>query len=281
MEPEIKQSFFKNKKFKKIIYFTMLFIFISVFAFSSYKIIKWFVDSHNTKKLIEDINENTEVIEVEETENTININPPQNEKDDYWDFIKQPYVSVDFTSLKERNSDTVAWIWINNSNINYPVVQTENNSYYLNRAFDESYSGAGWLFMDYRNNSVDFDTNTVIYGHSMKDKTMFGTLLQARYDWWYTNKDNQVIKLSTPKENTLWRIFSTYTIPAESYYIQTSFSSNNDIQNFFNTIKARSVYDFGVDLITTDKVLTLSTCNSATTDERLVVHAKLISKELR
>lgn len=272
----------KKRKLKKSVIYFLLTLFIIIFTFSTYKIIKWFVDSYNTKKLTQDINETTEVIESEgNEENVININPPENEKDDYWDFIKQPYVSVDFNSLKERNSDTVAWIKVNNSNINYPVVQSTNNEYYLNRAFDQSYSGGGWIYMDYRNNPTSFDTNTIIYGHSMKDKSMFGSLLQARYDYWYTNKDNQVIKLSTPQENTLWRMFSTYTIPAESYYIQNSFNTNEEIESFFNTLKERSVYDFDVDLISSDKILTLSTCNSATTDERLVVHAKLISVEKR
>lgn len=272
----------KKRKLKKSVIYFLLTLFILIFTFSTYKIIKWFADSYNTKKLTQDINETTEVIESEgNEENVININPPENEKDDYWDFIKQPYVSVDFNSLKERNSDTVAWIKVNNSNINYPVVQSTNNEYYLNRAFDQSYSGGGWIYMDYRNNPTSFDTNTIIYGHSMKDKSMFGSLLQARYDYWYTNKDNQVIKLSTPQENTLWRMFSTYTIPAESYYIQNSFNTNEEIESFFNTLKERSVYDFDVDLISSDKILTLSTCNSATTDERLVVHAKLISVEKR
>ena len=73
------------------------------------------------------------------------------------------------------------------------------------------------------NNSNLDNKNTILYAHSRLDKTMFGSLSKVLNSNWYTNKDNQVIKLSTPQENTLWRMFSTYTIPAESYYIQNSF----------------------------------------------------------
>ena len=78
-------------------------------------------------------------------------------------------VNVNFDELKKKNSDTVGWIKVDNTNINYPVVKCSNNDFYLNHGFDEKWNDAGWIFMDYRNNPVNFDKNTVIYGHSRID----------------------------------------------------------------------------------------------------------------
>ena len=178
--------------------------------------------------------------------------------------------------MKEKNADTVGWINVNNTNINYPYVQYKDNDYYLNHSFDKSYNDAGWVFMDYRNNSDLSNKNTIIYAHSRLDKTMFGSLSNVLKKDWYTNKDNHIIRISKEKSNTLWQIFSVYKIKTESYYITTDFYSDNDYVSFLNTIKDRSIYDFKTNLTSDDRILTLSTCYSDT--ERTVVHAKLIKK---
>lgn len=266
----------KKLNFKKIIFLTLIAILIGIFVFSSYKVIRWYMDSEKTKDIIDDF-DTSKIIEDVSSADAVSVSPPENKENDYWDFIKTPFISVDFTTLKEKNPDTVAWLFINNTNINYPVVQTDNNDYYLTHAFNKSWSGAGWIYMDYRNNSVNLGKNTILYGHSMVDKTMFGSLLNARHEWWYGNKDNQVIKMSTPTHNILWQIFSIYKIPPESYYITTDFSSDTDALNFFNTLKGRSYYNFNTEMTKDDRILTLSTCNTSDGSERLVVHAKMIS----
>lgn len=100
----------------------------------------------------------------------------------------------------------------------------------------------------------DFDKNTVIYAHGRLNNTMFGNLKNILKSKWYDNKDNYVIKFSTPYENTLWRVFSVYSIKAESYYITAYFDNNYD--EFLQTIKNRSLKDFNTDITTNDKVLT-------------------------
>ena len=130
--------------------------------------------------------------------------------------------------------------------------------------------------MDYRNNSVMSDKNTILYAHSRLDKTMFGSLSKTLKSSWFTNKDNHIIRLSTETENTLWQIFSVYKIKEESYYITTNFSSDEEYNKFLNTLSSRSIYNFNTKLDTSDKILTLSTCYSDT--ERTVVHAKLIKR---
>ena len=189
-------------------------------------------------------------------------------------------LEVDFTDLVNKNKDTVAWIQVGGTNINYPVVQTNNNEYYLKKAYDGSYNEAGWVFMDYRNNVNTFDQNTIIYAHSRVDGTMFGSLKNILNTDWYQNKDNHIIKLSTKKENTLWQVFSVYTIEKESYYITPNFDDEKEYTDFLNTIKQRSEKDFSGSVNAKDKVLTLSTCKD-NSGNRIVMHAKLIKKEKR
>ena len=109
-------------------------------------------------------------------------------------------LEVDFNELLRKNPDTVGWIEVKGTNINYPIVQTTDNSYYLNHAFDGSKNEAGWVFMDYRNDSVNFNQNTIIYAHSRLTGSMFGSLKKHLNSSWYTNKNNHIIRLSTPIE---------------------------------------------------------------------------------
>lgn len=189
-------------------------------------------------------------------------------------------LEVDFNDLLAKNSDTIGWIQVQGTNINYPIVQTTNNDYYLNHAFDKTENKAGWVYMDYRNNAVEFNQNTIIYAHSRYNGTMFGSLKNILNSSWYTNKENHIIRLSTPTENTMWQVFSVYTIPKESYYITPSFPTDESYQEFLNTIKGRSEVDFSGTVSIGDKVLTLSTCKD-NFGNRIVMHAKLIKKETR
>ena len=119
--------------------------------------------------------------------------------------------------------------------------------------------------------------NNVIYAHGRLDNVMFGTLKNVLKKSWYTDESNRIIKTSTPTHNDLWEVFSVYTIKAESYYIRTGFESNLDFYNFITTITDRSIYDFGVTVSFTDKILTLSTCYNDET--RIVLHARLIVQD--
>ena len=259
----------------------MFFIFfLLILIGSSIGIYIWLHDNNDIKNLQNDVVDDTNVNEKEDNENTENINPPENMDDDYWNYIKMNLLEVDFNDLLEKNSDTVGWIQVKGTNINYPIVQTTDNDYYLDHAFDKTENKAGWVFMDYRNNPVDFNQNTIIYAHSRYNGTMFGSLKNILNSSWYTNKENHIIRLSTPTENTMWQVFSVYTIEKESYYITPSFSSTESYQNFLNTIKGRSEVDFSGTVNTGDKVLTLSTCKD-NFGNRIVMHAKLIKKEIR
>lgn len=265
------RRFNKKKSFWTIV----MFIFILVIVFCAIKILSWGKDNKKTSSLIDSISSDTSIKEVDDDDSEL-VSEDSDKSSDYWYYITFPLIDVDINKLKSKNSDTVGWINVNNTNINYPFVHYKDNDYYLNHSFDKSYNEAGWVFMDYRN-SINLDNkNTILYAHSRLDKTMFGSLSKTLHSSWFTNRDNHIIRLSMEKENTLWQIFSVYKIKEESYYITTEFSSDSDYSKFLDTIKNRSIYDFNTKISTEDRVLTLSTCYSDS--ERTVVHAKLIKR---
>lgn len=199
---------------------------------------------------------------------------------DYWDYMEVAMANVNFSKLKATNNETVAWLFVNNTNINYPVVQHRDNSYYLNRSFNKKTNKAGWIFADYRSNFTTFKRNTVIYGHGRIDQVMFGSMSKILQKSWYTNKNNQIVKLATPKANTQWRIVSIYVVPAEAYYLSHNFENDAAYQKWINKMVSRSIYNFGTSVSTKDKFLTLSTCKD-NKGNRIVLQAKLIKNEKR
>ena len=269
----------KKRKLKKWVWTLLLIFFLLIIIFCVLKLFLWGKDNRKTSNIVDDVYENIDINEIVDNENTELIGEDSDKNSDYWYYIKFPLIDVDINKLKGKNSDTVGWINVNNTNINYPYVQYKDNDYYLTHSYDKSYNEAGWVFMDYRNDSNLNNKNTILYAHSRLDKTMFGSLSKTLKSNWYTNKDNHIIRLSTENENTLWQIFSVYKIEEESYYITTSFASDSKYQEFLNTIKGRSLYDFNSNITSDDKILTLSTCYSDT--ERTVVHAKLIKRNIK
>lgn len=251
---------------------------VSVLIISLTKVFGWFKDNDKTEAIAKEIIQEIPVEEVLDDKETEIINKEKNpdKESDYWSYIKQSLINVDIDSLKEKNGDTIGWIKVNNTNINYPFVQTKDNDYYLSHAFDKSNNNAGWVFLDYRNNSDFSDKNNIIYAHARRDNSMFGSLRNVLKKEWYSNKDNHIIKLSTANENTMWQIFSVYKIPVETYYITTQFTTSSQYKAFLETITKRSVHQFNTTVDSSDKILTFSTCSGE--DDRIVVHAKLIKR---
>ena len=224
----------------------ILIILILILIYSLFNIAIWFKDTNHTKELIEEINNG--------------IIPSNDEK------------IININYLISKNKDTIGYIIVNNTNINYPFLKTNNNSFYLNHSFDKKVSNSGWLFMDYRNNKNLNNKNTIIYAHARKDLSMFGTLKNTIKKYWYTNKENHIIKVITRDKIILYQVFSTYTIENENYYITTNFNSDDEYNIFLNTIKKRSIYNYKIKLNKNDRILTLSSCYS--NNKKIVLHAK-------
>lgn len=267
----------KRNKLGLIILIIISSLLLSTLTISLFNIFLWNKDNKANENNLKDIKENTEIKIVKDNDNTEFINKPLDENDDYWYYSTFDLIDVDLKKLKEKNNDTVGWLNVNNTNINYPFVKSSDNDYYLHHSFDKSYNNAGWVFLDYRNNKNLTDKNNIIYGHHRVNNTMFTSLLNTLNQSWYTNKDNHIIRISLENENSLWQIISVYKIPTESYYITTKFNDDNEFITFLDTISKRSIYNFNYSVNKEDIILTLSTCYDDNT--RVVVHAKLIKIE--
>ena len=255
----------------------ILFVFFGTLIFFGIKVFEWRRDSSDLKEEISHIYNMVSTESLVSDNRFLEIVPPTaelKEDDPYWDYIEMDLMDVDFSSLKEINNETVAWIKVNGTNINYPVVKHSDNSYYLKRSFFKKYNDAGWVFMDYRNHISTFDKNTIIYAHGRVDTTMFGSLKNLLSSNWYQNSNNHVINLVTESSSSLWQVFSVYHIPTTSDYLYTEFINDEKFLVFLNRLKSRSVYDFPVTFSESDKVITLSTCYNE--EEKMVMHAKLI-----
>lgn len=187
----------------------------------------------------------------------------------------QKYEKV-FSSLLAINDDTIGWLTVKNTSVDYPVVQYSNNEYYLNHNFYKERNNTGWIYLDYRIDIDNLSQNNIIYGHKSGGSLMFGSLKKLLDKSWYTNESNHIITFNTLNKNLKWQIFSIYTIGVTNDYLISNFTSNRNFMIFIEREKERSVYDFNVEVTEEDKILTLSTCYN-TADYRLVVHAKLLN----
>lgn len=244
-----------NKKLLSKIIIILQIIFLGIIIFSIIEIYKWYKENKSNNEIAKQISGYV----------TIDNGKEDNDKDKY---------SIDFEALKQQNSDTVAWIKVNNTEIEYPIVKANDNSYYLTHSFDKSYNSAGWIFANYKNKFDGTDKNIVIFGHNRRDGSMFGTLKNVLDESWYNNETNMDIIFATEDNNYKYRVFSVYQILKEDYYIQTEFD-DNEFSKFIEEVKERSIKNFNEKVSEKDTILTLSTCANDN-KYRVVVHAKKI-----
>ena len=264
-------------KGKPVIPIVMMGLTLSVYFICIFWASRWYVQRLKINYLTQDILASTKVLENEKKENIDKIEYIPSGDNEYNNI---GYISVDFNDLIAKNNETVGWIKVNNTNVNYSVVQHNDNEYYLRHDFNKKYNINGWVYADYRDDFEYFGSNTIIYAHNMTDRSMFGSLVWCLKDSWYTNSENHYIKMSTPKANTVWKIFSIYTIKPEVYYLRTYFESEGEHKTFIDNLTDRSIYDFQEDVSVNDKILTLSTCTDDGT-KRVVIHAKMVKVEYR
>lgn len=242
-------------KNKNIIVLSILrILFFIVLVVSTIYIVKWYIDSKQNEKLKEKVSE------------TIIIEDVENEDIKY---------KIDFEKLKSINDQVVAWLKVYGTEVEYPVVQANDNSYYLKQNLEKEYNVGGWIFADYKNKLDGTDKNIVIYGHNMKDSSMFGSLKKILEEEWYDNAENYIVEFITENEHQKYQVFSVYKIEKEDYYIKTEFKED-EFEVFINTLKNRSIKDFNIEVSDKDNILTLSTC-ADNNKYRVVLHAKKIN----
>ena len=279
-----RKNFFKQLNFITLKY-TCFVILVGAIIFASIDYYNNYKSEHNVKNINDKLTNilddyesevaeeqpDIEYIDTEENEeNTTSNNYTTTSPSSYYTKYNQI-----FDELSSINNETVGWINVNNTKVNYPVVQHTDNDYYLKRDFNKKNNSYGWIYMDYRNNIYNLSNNTIIWGHNLRNGMMFGTLRYVTNESWYKNPDNQLITFNTKVKNMKWKIFSIYKIPVTNDYLYANFGDLDEFQSFLDMIRGRSMYDFGVNVSKEDHILTLSTCGP-TSATRLVIHAVLV-----
>ena len=189
---------------------------------------------------------------------------------------KEPYetVAIHFDALKKINEDVIGWIQFDYNGISYPLLQGDDNQTYLHKMADGSAHKAGSIFMDVNCSPDLSDSHTIIYGHNMRDLSMFGKLKKYRNEEGYY-EENKYFTIYTPEMIYRYEIFGWYQVPEIDPVYQLGFVADDTFQEFVEQMLARRDKDTGVTADKEDKIVTLSTCS--TTGNRLVVHGKLIN----
>ena len=185
-------------------------------------------------------------------------------------------ITVDWDALRQTNADVVAWLYCADTPVNYPIVQAQDNEYYLTRGFDRKKSAGGALFLDCRNNILAQDENFIVYGHRMKDDSMFGTLPKYAEEDYFTL--HPTMYLLTPQQNYRVELFACRTVHSEEKYFETCFESKTAFQRYLNKAVEQSYWQPDATPGTDNPTLTLVTCSTYenANNPRLLLHGVLV-----
>ena len=174
--------------------------------------------------------------------------------------------------LIKINEDYRMWIEVPNTNIDYPVVQGKDNDFYLNHDFNKKESSSGAIFMDYKNN-IDKDKNIIIYGHNMRNKSMFQNLMKFKDEEFW--KENNKIILTIDGKRYEYEIFSSYISNAKDIDLKTNFENDDEYLKYIDDIRKKSIFHRDMNIKSNDRIITLSTCSYEKDDARMIIHGRL------
>lgn len=250
---------------KMILSNVILIIAIGVFIFSGYKLYGILAEYNKGDSEYEAIQE---VV--------IKQNVPVADEEDLP--IEEPAFVVDFEKLREMNKDVVAWIRFDEpSQISYPVVRCLDNKKYLNTTFEGRKNSAGALFVDYRNTGDFTDRNTFIYGHNMKNGSMFGQLRKYKNSTFCQENPYFYIYTQDGKE-LKYEVFAVSIVNDTSESYRRSFEGDVDFQQYINYIRSIALYSTDVTVGAESQIVSLSTCTNVSEEQRMLVHGVLINE---
>lgn len=274
MNQELKQEKKKHhrgrrKKLKKsdIVSNIILVIAIAVFLFSGYKLISIYSEYNEGETEYEDLQE--EVVSYQPKEETVDSEEDKEEE----------VFTVDFEKLLSINSETVGWIRFDNpSQISYPVVLADDNSKYLKTTFEGKKNSAGTLFMDYENSGDFSDENTFIYGHNMKNGSMFGRLRNYKKSSFC--KENPYFYIYLPDGRVIqYQVFAACIVKDTSETYDKLYADAEEFQKYIKYVRSVALYSTDVEVTAQSQIVSLSTCTNVSDDERLVIHGVKIAEQ--
>lgn len=189
------------------------------------------------------------------------------------DFYMEELAKKDLVALREVNPDVLGWILIPETPVDYPLMDGEDNDYYLSHTWDKKDSSAGSICLEMLNNPDLRDFNTLIYGHRMMNESMFGSL--KHYDTQKYFDEHPYVYLLDDSGVHRYEIFSAYTAPVDSYTFIYGFRNEESMEKFLKYCMGQSVVKTGVEPTVDDKILTLVTCTGRGYEARFVVQARL------
>jgi len=195
--------------------------------------------------------------------------PPPVYVDPYADALR----NMDFSALRQVNEDILGWILIPGTRLSYPLVQGEDNSYYLNHTWRKGRNSVGAIFLEQNNSGNLQDFNTIVYGHRMNNNSMFGTLKYYKDAGYWS--DHPYVYITDDNGSHRYEIFAAYEVSVEGDTYRLGFSSTSSKQSFIDYCLEQSVLDTGIVPTVSDRVLTLSTCTGNGHATRWVVQAVL------
>ena len=260
MEQE-KQCKKNEKKAGRLFSNIILILALGIFAFSGYKLYEIYAEYN--KGVTEYDNIQDIVIQKEEPETA----------------EEAPKFTVDFNALKAINGDTVAWIRFDEpAQISYPVVKGLDNSKYLKTTFEGNRNAAGTIFMDVDNAGDFTDRNTFIYGHNMKNGSMFAQL--RKYKTKEFCDQNPFFYIYTPDgEETVYQIFAVSIVKDTSRSYQKYYANDTDFADYIAYVRQGTLYTTNVEVAGDDQIVSLSTCTNVRQDERILVQGVKVSEK--
>lgn len=232
--------------------------------FAAYKIIKINFEYRQSNNSYLDLRNYIESSQISES------NEDESVEDVITENLSMDFPSVNFQALRDINSDIVGWIIFEGSAINYPIVQGEDNSYYLKHLFTGEYSVAGCLFLDC-NNAMDFsDRNSVVYGHHMRDETMFTSIADYKKQDYYDSHPQAI--LLTPTKNYRIELFAGFVANVNDDAWKTEFESDVEFWDWLKDLQKRSCFTSTVVPLLSDRIVTFSTCSYEFENARFVLY---------
>ena len=263
-----KQPEQKKKKKSDVLLTIALIVAIAVFCYAAFNLYHIYTDY---KKGTDEYNQIEEMAVTERDADSAEVAGPNAQ-------LKPP-IEVDFDKLKSVNEDVVGWIYVDAlPDISYPIVKGKDNQTYLHQTYEKNYNFAGTIFVDYENSGDFSDCNTLVYGHNMKNGSMFGHLKKFREDD-RLYKQDKYFWILTPERNYRYEIISAYTTGVNSDTYTLFKGPGEEFEKYLETIKGYSeIQTDDTDLTIKDKIVTLSTC-TGNESTRFVVQGKRVDAE--
>ena len=263
-----KQPEQKKKKKSDVLLTIALIVAIAVFCYAAFNLYHIYTEY---KKGTDEYNQIEEMAVTERDADSAEVAGPSAQ-------IKPP-IEVDFDKLKSVNEDVVGWIYVDAlPDISYPIVKGKDNQTYLHQTYEKNYNFAGTIFVDYENSGDFSDCNTLVYGHNMKNGSMFGHLKKFREDD-KLYKQDKYFWILTPERNYRYEIISAYTTGVNSDTYTLFKGPGEEFEKYLETIKGYSeIQTDDTDLTIKDRIVTLSTC-TGNESTRFVVQGKRVDAE--